>query len=82
MNFPANHFIDKFGLRFSLILGTSLYTIGLFLFSLINDGYHFVLIGAVIVAIGQPFVINCPSKIAAEWFVIDNVQNNIEHREH
>lgn len=74
MNFPANHLIDKFGLRFSLIVGNSLYTIGLLLFSLINQGYYLVFIGAVIIALGQPFVINCPAKIAATWFTQNNVR--------
>lgn len=69
MNFPANHLIDSKGLRFSLITGTCLYAVGLFLFSLCSRlGFHWVLIGAVIVALGQPFVINCPAKVAAIWF--------------
>ena len=68
MNFPANHIIDTKGLKLSFRAGTFLYAIGLFLFSLINYGYFFVIIGAILVAIGQPFIINCPAKIAAFWF--------------
>lgn len=72
-NFPANHFIDKYGLKFSLIVGNSLYAIGLLFFSFINTGYYLVVIGAIVVALGQPFVINCPAKIATFWFTQNNV---------
>ena len=73
MNFPANHIIDQRGLRLSFIIGTFLYAFGLILFTMINKGYYWVLIGAIFVAIGQPFVINCPAKIAAFWFSAANV---------
>ena len=74
MNFPANHLIDTKGLRLSLLIGTCLYAIGLGLFSMINSGYHWVLLGAILVAIGQPFVINCPAKVATFWFRSENVR--------
>lgn len=73
MNFPANHIIDTKGLRLSLLIGTSLYCAGLALFAMINAGYHWVLLGAILVALGQPFVINCPAKVATFWFKSENV---------
>ena len=68
MNFPANHLIDTKGLRLSLLIGTLLYTVGLAMFSMVNFGFFWMVIGAIFVALGQPFVINCPAKVATFWF--------------
>lgn len=80
-NFPANFIIDTMGLRKSFIIGTSLYTVGIFLFTLINKGYFFVLIGAILVALGQPFIVNCPAKVATFWFLSKNVNVYLKTRE-
>lgn len=72
-NFPANFVIDTKGLRFSFLIGSGLYAVGIFLYTLVNQGYFFVLIGAILVAIGQPFVVNCPAKVATFWFMSKNV---------
>ena len=79
MNFPANHLIDTKGLRLSLLIGTCLYACGLGLFAMINVGYHWVLLGAILVALGQPFVINCPAKVATFWFKSKNVNIKMYH---
>lgn len=73
MNFPANHIIDTKGLRVSFLLGSGLFTGGVFLYTMINKGFFFTLLGAILVAIGQPFIINCPAKIATYWFFDQNV---------
>ena len=39
INFPANHIIDTKGLRVSFLIGTSLYTIGIFFYVFINKSY-------------------------------------------
>jgi hypothetical protein len=53
------------------------------LFTLVNQGYYFVLIGSFFVAIGQPFIVNCPAKVATFWFLSKNViYFFIHHREH
>ena len=36
VNFPANHIIDTKGLRISFLIGTSLYTIGIFFYVFIT----------------------------------------------
>jgi hypothetical protein len=51
-----------------------MYALGLLLFALINKGYHFVLIGSILVALGQPFIVNCPAKVATFWFLNKNVE--------
>jgi len=72
-NFPANFIIDTLGLRISFLIGSGLYCIGIFLFTLINKGFFFVLIGAILIAMGQPFIVNCPAKVATFWFLSKNV---------
>lgn len=73
MNFPANHIIDTKGLRFSFLVGSGLYMAGAGLYTMVNKGYFFMVIGAILVAIGQPFIINCPAKVATYWFFDKNV---------
>lgn len=73
MNFTAGHFIDSKGLGISFRIGSVLYAIGMLGFCFINYGYHWVLIGAILIALGQPLVMNCPAKVATFWFVDRNV---------
>lgn len=40
---------------------------------MVNASFYFVLVGTVLIAAGQPFIINCPAKIAAFWFKKENV---------
>lgn len=49
-----------------------MYAVGLLGFSLINYGYHWVLIGSILIALGQPLVMNCPAKVATYWFIDKN----------
>jgi hypothetical protein len=73
MNFPANHIIDTKGLRMSFLIGTGCFTLGTFLYTLINKSYYFVILGTIIFGIGQPFLLNCPAKVATFWFLPKNV---------
>lgn len=75
MNFPASHFMDVKGLGFSFRMGNSLYVIGLFFIMFINYGYHWVVFGSILVALGQPFIMNSPAKVATFWFLNKNVNN-------
>lgn len=74
VNFPANHIIDTKGLRISFLIGTSLYTVGSALYVFINKSYYFVIFGTVFMGLGQPFIMNCPAKVAAFWFSPKNVK--------
>ena len=80
-NFPANFIIDTKGLRFSFLVGSGLYAVGIFMCTLINSGYFFVLIGQILVSLGQPFIVNCPAKVATFWFLSKNVHIEIKFRE-
>lgn len=72
-NFPANHIIDTKGLRFSFLIGSGLFMAGCGLYTLINKSYFFMILGYTVMSIGQPFIINCPAKIATYWFFDNNV---------
>lgn len=81
MNFPANYLVDLKGLRIGvcirlmqLIFGSGLISLGLGLTLFINGSFWWLLVGTFVVAAGQPFVINCPAKIATFWFHKENVQ--------
>lgn len=37
-------------------------------------GFAWILAGQCLCAIGQPFLLNCPAKVAALWFRPDMVQ--------
>ena len=67
-NFPANIALDTIGLRFGVILGTSLTVSGMWVKALINKSFYWVLIGQVLAAIGQPFLACAPGKLAGQWF--------------
>lgn len=74
MNFPANHIIDTKGLRTSFLIGSGLFMAGSSLYILVNKGYFFAIFGSILVSVGQPFIINCPAKIATYWFSDSNVK--------
>ena len=77
MNFPANHIIDTKGLRTSFLIGAGLYMSGAAMYTMVNKGYFFAVFGAILVAVGQPFIINVPAKIATYWFFDTNVHVNL-----
>ena len=68
VNFSAGHFMDVRGLGVSFRIGSVLYALGLFGFCLINYGYHWVLIGSILISLGQPLITNSPAKLATFWF--------------
>jgi fucose permease len=68
-NFISILVLNKYGLRMCLICGASLIMIGSWIRTLvIFAGYKTFLIGSLIAATGQPFLMNNSSKIASAWF--------------
>lgn len=64
---PAGYITDKRGYKFSISLGSVIMSV--FAALRIYDGpFWFMLICQVGIAIGQPFIINAISKLAADWF--------------
>jgi len=65
---PASWIIDKYGIRVGVGIG-AIFT-GLFglMRGLIPDDYNSILLSQIFIAIGQPFLLNAITKLAARWF--------------
>lgn len=68
INFPSNYAIDTLGPRFGIITGVVLTLIGMWVKCLINAEFYMIIVGQIIAAIGQPFLMNAPAKVSAYWF--------------
>lgn len=66
--FPANYLIDNYGIRIPVFIASITLLIGSWLRLLVNVDFYFVIAGQVIIAIGQPFMLSAPAKLAAVWF--------------
>jgi MFS family permease len=71
VSIPASWVIDKYGIRIGVGIGT-VFT-GLFglLRGLVGTDYNMLLLSQIGIAIGQPFILNAITKIAARWFTIE-----------
>jgi cyanate permease len=71
VSIPASWIIDKSGIRIGVGIGVVL--TGLFGLSrgLVSTNYNMVLLSQIGIAIGQPFLLNAITKIAARWFPIE-----------
>ncbi|XP_056637621.1 uncharacterized MFS-type transporter C09D4.1-like isoform X1 [Diorhabda sublineata] len=67
---PASFIIDKMGLRVSALIGSVATGLGALIkvFSIGENLFYVVMIGQVIVAISQLFILSLPPKIAVTWF--------------
>ena len=68
LNFPGVWFVDKFGLRWGVLVGIVLTTIGCWVRCAINTSFTWVLIGQVIMAMGQVYLYNSPALVTTNWF--------------
>lgn len=68
--FPATWFLDKFGLRWSVILGALGNCLGAWIkcASASPELFYVSFIGQTVVAISQVFILNVPPRLAAVWF--------------
>lgn len=81
VNLPSNWVIDVKGIRTGIIMGSSLTFIGCMIRCFVKVGFPFVIVGQCFTAMGQPFLINAPMKIATRWFMPQNVNYNIIEQE-
>ena len=65
---PASWTVDKYGYRFSLIVGALITTVFGIIRFLFADHFTIVLIAQFMIAIGQPFLLNISTKVPANWF--------------
>jgi len=68
VSIPASWVIDTYGIRVAVGIGAALTgTFGL-MRGLVAPSYSLVLIAQIGIAIGQPFILNALTKVAARWF--------------
>lgn len=68
INFPSNWVIDVKGVRKGIVVGAVFTAVGAGIRCLITTHFAFAILGQIICAIGQPFILNAPTKIAVRWF--------------
>ncbi|CAM5999484.1 unnamed protein product [Sphagnum balticum] len=73
VNFPSNWILDTKGIRKGVIIGAVMTALGAGIRCMVNLSFTFVVVGQVFCAIGQPFILNAPAKIATFWFKEHNV---------
>jgi MFS family permease len=67
---PASYFIDTYGIVKGVGLGALLTAIGGATKALSGNSFTMVLTGQIILAIGQPFVMNSATAVTARWFPV------------
>jgi sugar phosphate permease len=71
VSIPASWIIDTYGIRIGVGIGVVLTGIFGLLRGLVSINYNLLLISQMGIAIGQPFLLNAITKIAARWFPIE-----------
>jgi MFS family permease len=70
VSFPASWIIDTYGIRIGIGIGAALTGIFGLVRGLVASDYKLVLIAQIMIAIGQPFILNAVTTVAARWFPI------------
>lgn len=68
VSIPASWVIDTYGIRIAVGIGAALTGIFGLMRGLVAPSYSLVLIAQIGIAIGQPFILNALTKVAARWF--------------
>jgi len=68
VSIPASWMIDTYGLRVAVGIGAALTGVFGLLRGLLASDYTLVLIAQIGIAIGQPFILNAVTTVAARWF--------------
>ncbi len=68
-NFMSIAVLNRYGMKVTIVCGTLLIIVGSWIRCfIIFTGFTPFFIGSFIAALGQPFVMNLPSKVASNWF--------------
>jgi sugar phosphate permease len=70
ISIPASWAIDTYGIRIGVGIGAALTGIFGLLRGLVAGDYTLVLVSQIGIAVGQPFILNAMTKVAARWFPI------------
>ncbi len=68
---PASWVIDTYGIRVAVGIGVALTGIFGLMRGLIAEDYTLILIAQIGIAVGQPFILNAVTTVAARWFPAD-----------
>ncbi|HLO32273.1 MAG TPA: MFS transporter [Anaerolineales bacterium] len=68
ISFPASWVIDTYGVRVGVGIGAALTGIFGLVRGLVASDYTWVLLAQIGIAVGQPFILNAITTIAARWF--------------
>jgi cyanate permease len=68
VSIPASWIIDTYGIRTGVGIGVVLTGVFGMLRGLVTNNYDLLLLSQIGIAIGQPFLLNAITKIAARWF--------------
>lgn len=68
---PASWIIDKFGIRIGVGIGAIFTGIFGLTRGFAGNDYYLLLISQIGIAVGQPFILNAITKLAARWFPIE-----------
>ncbi len=71
ISIPASWVIDKYGIRIGVGIGAALTGVFGLLRGLVTNDYNLLLLSQIGIAIGQPFLLNAITKIAARWFPLE-----------
>lgn len=82
INFPSNWVLDTKGIKKGIIVGTALTCLGCGIRCMVKFSFYFVVVGQVVCAIAQPFLLNAPMKLATRWFTQPNVPTSHNSRDH
>lgn len=70
VSLPASWVIDTYGIRVAVGIGAALTGVFGLLRGLVATDYALVLLAQIGIAVGQPFILNAITKVAARWFPI------------
>jgi cyanate permease len=68
VSIPASWIIDTYGIRIGVGIGVILTGVFGLLRGLVTNNYDLLLVAQIGIAIGQPFLLNAITKLAARWF--------------
>ena len=73
VNFPSNWVLDVKGIKKGIVFGAVFTSLGAAIRCLASTDFSFVIVGQILCAIAQPFILNAPTKIAIRWFTTNTV---------
>jgi len=71
VSFPASWVIDTYGIRIGVGIGAVLTGVFGLLRGMVSTDYDLLLLSQIGIAVGQPFLLNAITKLAARWFPIE-----------